>query len=48
MTYIHYIEQPKSIICRKMIRRLLEVKGEDIIVFENNWIPGCMNSCKNN
>ena len=41
MTFFHYLNQPKSMICRKMIRRFFEVKGEDIIDFEYNWLPDC-------
>ena len=42
MTFSHYMDQSKSMFCRKMIRRFFEVKGEDIIDFEYNWIPGCL------
>ena len=42
MTYTHYIKQPKSMICRNMIRTIIEVKGEDINDFEYIWLPGCL------
>ena len=42
MTYSHYMEQSKSMLCRKMIRRFFEVKGEDISDFVYNWLPGCL------
>ena len=48
MTYIHHREQPKSMICRKLIRRFFEVEREDINDFEQNWILGCIKSCTNN
>ena len=41
MTYTHYMEQPKSMICPKKKKKFFEVKGEDINDFEYDWIPGC-------
>ena len=35
-----YMDLPKPMICRKMIRRFFEVKSEDISDFEYNWLPG--------
>ena len=42
LTYTHYMEQPKSMICRKMKRRFFDVKSEYINDFEYNWIPVCL------
>ena len=36
ITRQHYLEQPKSMLCRKLIRRLLESTPLD---FEYNWLP---------
>ena len=35
MIYTHYMEQPKSMICRKRIRRLFEVEVEGFKDFEH-------------
>ena len=32
----HYLEQPKSMLCRKLIRRFHESTSQD---FEYNWLP---------
>ena len=42
MTYPCYMEQPKSITCRKMVGRFVEVKSEDNIHFEYIWLPSCL------
>ena len=42
MTFSHYLKQPKTRICRKMLRRFFEVKGEDINDFEYNWLQDCL------
>ena len=42
ITFNHYMDQPKSMICRETIKRFFEVKSEDVIDFESNWIPGCL------
>ena len=42
MTYFRYLEQPMSMIQRKMIRRFFEVNRDDINDFEYNWLPGCL------
>ena len=39
-TFNHYMDLPKAMKCRKMIRRLFEVKSEDNNDFEDNWLPG--------
>ena len=45
ITFNHYMDQLKPMICRKMIKILFEVKSEDFNDFEYNWIHGC---CMNN
>ena len=40
ITFYHYMDLLKPMICRKMVRRLFEVKSEDINDFEYNWILG--------
>ena len=40
ITFNHYMDLPKTMICRKMIRRFFEVKSVDINDFEYSWIPG--------
>ena len=42
ITFNHYMDQPKSMICRKVLRRFFEVKSEDLKDFEYNWIPSCV------
>ena len=42
VTFNHYMDQPKSMNCRKKRRRFFEVKSEDINDFEYNWIPSCL------
>ena len=42
ITFKHCKDLPKPMICRNMIRRFFEVKIEDIVDFEYNWIPGCL------
>ena len=42
MTYSHYLEQPMSMIQRKMIRRCSEVNRDDINDFEYNSLPDCL------
>ena len=41
MTYSHYMEQPKSMVCHKKIG-FFEVKREYVNDFEYNWLPGCL------
>ena len=42
VTFNHHMDQPKSIICRKMFRRFFEVSYEDINAFKNIWIRSCI------
>ena len=42
ITFNHYMDLPKPMICRKMIRRFFELKSEDINDFEHNWLPSCL------
>ena len=42
ITFNHYMDQPKSRICRKLFRRFFEVKSKDIKDFEYKWIPSCV------
>ena len=41
-TFSNYLQQPKSMLCRKMLRRYFKVKGEDISYFEYKWLPECL------
>ena len=36
ITRQHYLEQPKSMLCRKLIKKLHESTSQD---FECNWLP---------
>ena len=36
VTRQHYLEQPKSMLCRKLIRKIHELTTQD---FEYNWLP---------
>ena len=38
MTFSHYMAQPKSMLCRKLIRKFVE---EDFGDFDYNWLPKC-------
>ena len=42
ITFKHYMDLPKPMICRKMIRRFFEVKSDDINDFKFNWLPDCL------
>ena len=42
MTSSQYLEQPMSMIQRKMIRRFFEVNRDDINDFEYKWLPDCL------
>ena len=37
-TFSHYMAQPKSMLCRKQIRKFFE---EDVGDFDCNWLPKC-------
>ena len=39
MTSSHFSQQPKSMLCRKRLRRYFEVKSEAINVFDYKWLP---------
>ena len=39
MTFSHYIVQPKSMVCRKLVRNFIE---EDFGDFDYNWLPNCV------
>ena len=39
ITFKHYTDLTKPMICRKVIRRFFEVKSENINDFEFNWLP---------
>ena len=41
ITREHYLEQPKSMFCRKLIRRLHESSSQD---FEYKWLPHSVKS----
>ena len=38
MTFSHYMAQPKSMSCRKLVRNFIE---EDFGDFDYNWLPNC-------
>ena len=38
MTFSHYMLQPKSMLCTKLIRNFIE---EDYGNFDYNWLPNC-------
>ena len=38
ITFFHYMEQPKSMLCRKPKRIFIEEDFED---FDYNWLPNC-------
>ena len=38
ITFFHYMQQPKSMPCRKLIRKYLEGKKEN---FDYIWLPNC-------
>ena len=38
MTFLHYMAQPKSMLCRKLVRSFFE---EDFGDFDYNWLPNC-------
>ena len=38
ITFFHYMEQPKSMLCRKLIQNVI---GEDYGVFDSYWLPKC-------
>ena len=42
ITFKNYMDLPKPMICRKMIRRFCEVKSEHIKDCNYTWIPGCL------
>ena len=46
MTFSHYLQQPNSMICRKMLKRYFEVKGDNINDSEYKCLPSCL--CMNN
>ena len=37
-TFSHYMAQPKSMLCRKLVRKFIE---EDFGDFDFNWLPKC-------
>ena len=37
-TFFHYMEQPKLMLCRKLIRTVLEENFGD---FDYSWLPNC-------
>ena len=41
MSFHHYFEQPKSMLCRKLIRRFHESTQDEIYVFDYKWLPDC-------
>ena len=38
LTFSHYMDQPKSVLCRKLVRNFI---GEDFGDFDYNWLPNC-------
>ena len=44
MTFSHYIAQPKSILCRKLVRFYIE---EDFGYFDYNWLRNCLRHINN-
>ena len=38
MTFSHYMAQPKSMLCRKLVRTFI---GENYGNFEYTWLPKC-------
>ena len=38
MTFSHFIAQPKSMLCRKLIKNFFE---EDFADFDFDWLPKC-------
>ena len=46
MTFSHNMQQPKSMLIRKMLRRYCEATGEEIKDLEYKWLPSCL--CVNN
>ena len=38
MTFFHYMTQPKSMLCRKLVRNFIE---EDFRDFDYIWLPNC-------
>ena len=42
ITFNHFLNLPKPMICRKTISRFVDVKSEDLNDFENIWIPVCL------
>ena len=38
ITFFHYMDQPKSMLSRKLMRNLIT---EDFVSFDYNWLPNC-------
>ena len=38
ITFLHYIDQSNSMLCRKLVRNFIE---ENFGVFDYNWLPNC-------
>ena len=38
ITFYHYMDQPKSMLCRKLVRNFFE---EDFGDFDYSWLPKC-------
>ena len=38
MKFSHYMDQPKSMLCRKLIKKFI---GEVYAIFDYNWFPKC-------
>ena len=45
ITLFHYIEQPRSMLCRKLERNFVEEDFED---FDYNWLPNCFRQIRQN
>ena len=44
ITFFHYMNQPKSMLCRKLVRNFIE---EDFGDFDYNWLPKCFRHIMN-
>ena len=44
ISFFHYMKQPKSMLCRKLVKNFVE--EENFENYENKWLPNCVKLLK--